>query len=238
MEKIAGLSLLSLGIWLISGCAASSKESAAIKTTPPMVTAAASSERLPAPVPGEGSLWDDGNDMSRMFVNAKARRVGDMVTIKIVETSRATNKASTKTGRSSTLDAGIDSFFGQELSYPASRPFFNPFGKIGASMESQYDGSGSTERSGALNALITARIIEILPNGNLMIEGNREVRINNENQIITLTGMIRPRDISADNMVQSTYIADARIAYSGTGILNDRQKPGWLTRILDVVWPF
>jgi flagellar L-ring protein precursor FlgH len=72
----------------------------------------------------------------------------------------------------------------------------------------------------------------------MIIEGNREVRVNNENQIITLTGMVRPRDISSDNMILSTYIADARISYSGSGIVNDRQKPGWLSRILDVIWPF
>jgi flagellar L-ring protein FlgH len=80
--------------------------------------------------------------------------------------------------------------------------------------------------------------VDILPNGNLFIEGNREVRVNNENQMMTLTGVIRPRDITANNVIQSTYIADARIAYSGKGVLNERQRPGWLARVLDVIWPF
>jgi flagellar L-ring protein precursor FlgH len=72
----------------------------------------------------------------------------------------------------------------------------------------------------------------------VVIQGNREVRVNNENQIITLTGMVRPRDISSENIILSTYIADAQISYSGSGVVNDRQKPGWLARLLDVIWPF
>lgn len=186
----------------------------------------------------EGSLWVEEGGLSQMFINDKARKVGDIVTIKIVETASATNKASTKTGRTSTLDAGLDNFFNLEERYPSTSPFFNPFGSVGGSFESDFNGSGSTARSNALTAYITARIIDILPNGILVIEGNREVRVNHENQIITLTGMVRPRDISADNVVQSTYLADARITYSGSGIINEKQRPGWLTRVLDKVWPF
>lgn len=77
-----------------------------------------------------------------------------------------------------------------------------------------------------------------MPNGNLKIKGTREVTVNNEKQLITLSGIIRSRDISPDNIVLSTYISDAMIAYSGDGIVNERQRPGWLARILDVVWPF
>lgn len=186
----------------------------------------------------EGSLWVDDGAFSAMFINDKARHIGDIVTIKIVESASATNKASTKTGRSSTLDAGLDNFFNLEERYPSTSPFFNPFGSVVANYKSDFDGSGSTARSNALTAYITARIIDILPNGILVIQGTREVRINHENQIITLTGMVRPRDISAENVVQSTYLADARIAYSGTGIINEKQRPGWLSRILGKVWPF
>jgi flagellar L-ring protein precursor FlgH len=186
----------------------------------------------------EGSLWVEDGALSQMFINDKARKVGDLVTIKIVETASATNKASTKTGRTSAFDAGLDNFFNLEERYPSTSPFFNPFGGVSGSFESDFDGSGTTKRSNALTAYITARIIDILPNGILVIEGTREVRVNHENQIITLTGMVRSRDISADNVVQSTYLADARITYSGSGIINEKQRPGWLTRILGKVWPF
>ncbi len=189
-------------------------------------------------VPSQGSLWVEQGGLSEMFINQKARRVGDIVTIKIVETASATNQASTNTDRKNDLSLGLTSFFGLENRYTPTSSFFNPFSSLTSAYDSEFEGAGATKRSGALEAFITARIVQQLPNGNLIIEGNREIRVNNENQIITLTGMVRPRDISSDNIILSTYIADARISYSGSGIVNDRQKPGWLTRILDVIWPF
>jgi flagellar L-ring protein precursor FlgH len=189
-------------------------------------------------VPTEGSLWVEQGGLSEMFINQKARRIGDIVTIKIVETASATNQASTATDRKNDMSIGLTSFFGLENKYTPTSSFFNPFSSLSSGYDSEFEGAGATKRSGALEAFVTARIVQQLPNGNMIIEGNREVRVNNENQIITLTGMVRPRDISSDNIVLSTYIADARISYSGSGIVNDRQKPGWLSRILDVIWPF
>ena len=173
-----------------------------------------------------------------MFIDAKARQVGDIVTIKIVESSKAANKATTKTDRTSTMTVGLNSLFNLENSWPTPDSGFNPFAPLDSNYENEFDGGGTTARSGDLNAFITARIVQILPNGNLIIEGNREVRVNHENQIITLTGMVRPRDISSENVILSTFVADARISYSGSGIINDKQRPGWLVRILDIIWPF
>ena len=164
--------------------------------------------------------------------------MGDIVTIKIAESSAATNKASTATDRNSSLSASVDAFFNAEKNYPADHPFFNPFSRVAGGVESEFEGTGTTKRSGDLNAYITALVTQVLPNGNLVVTGSREVLINNENQIIQLTGVVRPRDISANNQVLSTFIADARISYSGTGVVNDRQKPGWLTNLVLKVWPF
>jgi flagellar L-ring protein FlgH len=185
-----------------------------------------------------GSLWVDNGYLSEMFVNPRAQRVGDIVTIRIVESSKATNKAKTSTDRTTATTVGLTNLFGLENRFPSGSNFFNPFSPLQSDYANKFDGTGSTERSGDLTAYISARIIQVLPNGNLVIEGNREVRINNENQIITLTGVVRPRDISPANIVQSTFIADARISYSGSGVLNDQQRPGWLARILDKIWPF
>ena len=109
---------------------------------------------------------------------------------------------------------------------------------MNASVSSKFAGSGSTTRKENLTATITARVIDVLANGNMLIEGRRNVLVNNEDQIIILTGTVRPRDITPDNLVNSTLIADARIAYSGKGIISDRQQPGWLMGIMDKVWPF
>ena len=200
-------------------------------------------------VHNEGSLWQDDSPLSALFISQKARNVGDIVTVNIVEASSASNNAGTKTGRKSSLSAGIDTLFGFENEfnsddkYRSIRKYFNPFSTDGGSaikgsMDSKFDGSGTTTRSGNLSAYITARVTEVLPGGNLQITGVREVEINNEKLIITLTGVIRPRDISPENVILSTYISDAKISYSGSGIINDRQRPGWLANLMNAVWPF
>jgi flagellar L-ring protein precursor FlgH len=186
-----------------------------------------------------GSLWaENGGSLNEMFANAKARRVGDIVTIRIVENSSATNKATTDTDRDTSMSIGLTGFFNLEDKFPSTSKFFNPFSPVESEYKGKFKGAGTTVRSGDLEAFISARIVQILPNGDFFIEGNREVRVNNENQVITLTGVVRPRDISGDNVIQSTYIADAKISYSGSGIVNDQQRPGWLARLLDNIWPF
>lgn len=192
-----------------------------------------------------GSLWQDDGVFSDMFDLPKARRVGDIVTIKIVESSKATNKANTLTERDSSLTAKIDAFLGLEKKYldPSHPGYsagrdFNPFGEIKGGMTSTFDGTGTTSRSGDLTAYLTARVTGVMSNGNLMIEGSREIEVNNEKQFITLAGVIRTRDIAADNVILSTYISGARITYSGSGVIDERQRPGWLANLLNQVWPF
>lgn len=197
------------------------------------------------PVKHEGSLWEDNGPLSELFINPKARRVGDIVTISIVEASSAHNNATTDTSRASSLTAGIEKFFGlgdkyREKNYRSLPEYFDPFQKVAVkgSLESGFKGDGATSREGKLTAYITARVTDVLPNGNLVIVGSREIMVNNETQFITLSGIIRPRDISPDNVILSTCISDARIAYSGIGVVDDRQRPGWLANILNRIWPF
>jgi len=192
----------------------------------------------PVNLPQDGSLWQEDAPLNTMFANIKAREVGDIITIKIIESSQASNKASTDTGRDSSFSAKVDGFFNGEKNYGTDQPFFNPFAKVAGGMSSEFEGTGTTKRSGDLDAHITAMVTHVLPNGNFVVTGSREVLINNENQVIQLTGVVRPRDISWDNEVLSTFVADARISYSGSGIINERQKPGWLTSIMMNVWPF
>jgi len=192
----------------------------------------------PSLVKHEGSLWQDSGPLGDLFIDPKARHVGDIVTIKVAESSKASNQADTNTGRSSSISAGIENFFNLEKDYPSSHSFFNPFGKVTADFKSAFDGKGSTTRSGDLSAYITARVTEVFPNGNLRIKGSKEVTVNNERQFITLSGIVRPRDITPNNVVLSTYVCDASIAYSGMGVIDERQRPGWMTRMMNTVWPF
>ena len=195
-----------------------------------------------------GSLYASRSMFNDFFIDTKARKIGDIVTVKISESSKATNSADTKTGRDSSLEAGIETLFGVEDWYedkvldnissklPRPNPFGNP--SVKGSMSSDFNGSGSTSRSGDLNAFITCRVTELLPNGNLKIVGSREILVNNETQMIILSGIIRPRDIEEDNVILSTFISNAKIAYSGSGIVNDRQRPGWLANLINSLWPF
>ncbi|MBU4316037.1 MAG: flagellar basal body L-ring protein FlgH [Proteobacteria bacterium] len=206
---------------------------------PPMKMAREEAFRAESkPQLNEGSIYQEASAFTDLFVNPKAKRVGDIITIKIVENSTAKNNASTNTGRSSSLTGQLNSMFNLENKYTPTQNTFNPFGAINAGLDTEFKGSGTTSRSGDLSAYITAKVVDVLPNGNLMISGTREVQINHEKQYIMLQGTIRPRDISPENVILSTYISEAKIAYSGSGVVDKRQRPGWLANILEVAWPF
>lgn len=185
----------------------------------------------------DGSLFRDESYLNSLFSDQRAKKIGDILLVRIVEVSQASEKASTDTSRSSSINAGISNLFGLEVN-PQSRLFSNPSKLIGASGDSKYTGEAETTRSGSLSATLTAKVIDVLPNGNLVIEGRREIYINHEKKEIILSGVIRPRDIASDNSILSTQIADARIIYKGVGIVSEKTKPGWALRLFDLIWPF
>lgn len=195
------------------------------------------SPRIIVEVPqSPGSLWTESQ--GGLFSDIKARHVGDILTVAIFEQASATREATTSTGRSSSNSAGISSFFGLESSLAKINSTIDPSDLISTSYENDFKGSGSTSRKEDLVATLTTQVIEVYPNGNLRIEGGKTVTVNNEDQIIVLTGIVRPNDISPQNVINSKYILDSRIAYTGKGVISDKQKPGWAVRILDNVWPF
>ena len=202
-------------------------------------------ETYPEPaVRSEGSLFSESARMD-LFSDMKARRVGDIITINIVENSRASKNATTSTGRSNSVTAATRALVGYEnpANIPAVGSVFDSIGfnnaiGIDGSYNSSFSGSGATARTESMTARMSARVIQVLPDGNLVIRGSQEILVNNEKQYITVQGVVRPADIGADNTVLSTYMADSRIDYSGQGDLSRKQREGWLSRFLDVVWPF
>ncbi|MBI5755607.1 MAG: flagellar basal body L-ring protein FlgH [Nitrospirae bacterium] len=179
----------------------------------------------------DGSLWSEERPHSFLFSDFKAGRVGDVVTIRIVESSQGNKNASTKTEKDSSISASLSAFFGMSDNKLSQ-------GSLGAETSEKHDGSGSTSRSSQLTAVITAKVMDVLPNGNLMIDGRREVIVNNETQIISINGIIRPEDIGPNNTILSTYIADAKVTYTGEGVISDKQRVGWFVRLMDALWPF
>jgi flagellar L-ring protein precursor FlgH len=247
-QYFIGFTVFSLLLAGLAGCAATRQTLPPVAETVPLKPKA-QIEAQPLRQPEiKGSLYSARSMFNDFFIDTKARKVGDIVTVKISESSNATNSADTQTGRASSMEAGIDTLFGIEDWYenkvlekiPNRLPRPNPFGNpsVKGSMSSDFDGSGSTSRSGYLNAFITCRVTELLPNGNLIVVGSREILVNHETQMIILSGIIRPRDINDDNVILSTFVSNAKIAYSGSGIVNDRQRPGWLANLLNSVWPF
>lgn len=188
----------------------------------------------PAANYANGSIWQASSP--GLADDLKARRIGDTLTVVVSEQTSASKAATTATGRAASISAGIPNFMGLEKTGIASSMDLSKL--ISASTDSKYDGSGATTRKDNLTATITARVMEVLPNGNLLIEGRRNVKVNNEDQMIILEGTVRPRDISPENQINSSLIADARITYSGSGVISDRQQPGWLMNIVDSIWPF
>jgi flagellar L-ring protein FlgH len=197
---------------------------------------------LPAPIVKPeytpGSLWPGENGRNMLFTDNKARYVNDIVTIIIDESSSGQNQASTNSSKNSSTSAGINAMLGLDASVLNANANLGGKLSVGGESASTLKGAGDTSRGGKLQARLTARVVRVLDNGNLLIEGRRQLTLNAEDQFIVITGVIRPEDITAENSVLSSNIADARIVYTGSGVLADKQHPGWLTRALDWGWPF
>ena len=189
-----------------------------------------------------GSLFA-ASEEETLFADSRAHRVGDIVVVKMVESTKAENKAETSADKDNTNNYQVAAMFGK------SKTGFIPFVGIGpqatvgtpvlnTSSVSDFSASGKTKRENYVTTSMAARVLRVLPGGLLQIEGAREIRVNEETEFMVVRGMIRSRDVDADNSILSTKIADASIEYYGKGVLADKQKPGWFTRLMDNVWPF
>ncbi len=181
---------------------------------------------------GEGSLWTSGGYRSNLFRDSKARYIDDVVTILVLETTQAVASADAKNSRSASASAGFDHLFGLEKAVKEL-----PTALSGKS-NSGFEGTGSTSRQTTLQTTLTARVTDVLPNGYLVVEGMREIRVNNENQSLYLTGVVRPEDVSPGNRVLSSSVAQMSVRLQGRGVVSQPIKPGWLYRILNGILPF
>jgi flagellar L-ring protein precursor FlgH len=174
--------------------------------------------------PATGSLWDDR--AGSLYDDFKARRVGDLVTIVVVENTTASARANTavQKSESASTTAGVGpllNFLWPELS---------------ASGKTESNAQGNTARAGTLQTRITVQVVETFPNGVLRLEGRRTLKINEETQTLVFSGLVRIRDIRADNTVPSTAIANAEIYFEGKGIVGSRQREGILTRLFKIIF--
>lgn len=196
---------------------------------------------IPPPTPVEqrgGSLWRDHVSGNQPFADVSARYPGDLLTIVVTEDDSGEKTADTQTERESNVFAAIQQFFGLPQQLQEKNPDIDPTQLIQAQSSWDYDGGGATSRKGKLSARITVEVKAIAPTGNLWVQGDKIVSVNNEDQHIVLSGWVRPADINARNEIESTRMADARIEYYGRGPVGRLQRPGWGLAVLDYVWPF
>lgn len=193
-----------------------------------------------------GSIFAVG-DADPLFSDSRARRVGDIVVIKIVENSKSKSKADTTATKNSTNNYNVGALFG--LNTVKMFPYIpggvygtnakvGPNAVLDTTSDSGLNATGETKRENYVVSSLAARVTRVLPGGLLQVEGRRETRVNEETQYMIITGTIRARDVAADNTIMSTQVADASIQYYGEGVLADKQRAGWFTRLMDNIWPF
>jgi len=189
----------------------------------------------------DGSLFDPPSGSWSPWTDVTAQAVGDIVTVRISVSSLAEGSASTDLSRDSNVEASIKAMMGFEDKIPGNAPGVDgtsPEHLFKSNYTSNFKGDGDTKRSGKIVADVSALVTRVYPNGNMMIHGSQNMLINNENSLLTVDGIIRPTDVSADNIVISNRIANARIQVTGRGVVSDKQRPGILMRVLDWAWWF
>lgn len=178
----------------------------------------------PEPVRANGAIYQTGSSIA-LFEDVKARRVGDTLTIELVERTTATTSSSTSTQKDTTAEITNPTVFGKEITNKGV-PLFQ--GNIGSAQE--FEGEGNSNQSNRLDGNITVTVHRRLPNGNLYVRGQKWITINQGREYIRVAGIVRPADISPGNTVPSWKLADAQIEYSGTGALADANRQGILAR--------
>jgi flagellar L-ring protein FlgH len=184
--------------------------------------------------PANGSLFVPEAPGTSLVTDFKARRLGDLIFIDVDETSLASVSSGATRNRDSGALGGLVGLIAQ-LPTPAAAAAGGVVGGLGTR---KFEGKGSTQRQSTLQARITARVVEVLPNGDLRIEAEKLIKINKEDEKLILSGVVRTKDVSAQNSVASSSLGDLKVAINGKGVASKDNQPGWLFRVLDKISPF
>jgi flagellar L-ring protein precursor FlgH len=186
---------------------------------------------LPPPIPRtEGAIYQTGQQME-LFADLKARRVGDVLTIRLTETTSASKSAETKTAKTTTVNNTGPTLFGKTFTTGGV-----PIGTTTLAGADAFDGSGSSTQGNSLAGSLTVTVTEVQSNGNLIVQGDKTLRLNQGDEYVHVSGVVRRADIATDNTVTSDKVADAHISYSGKGVINSANSMGWLARFFNSVF--
>lgn len=186
--------------------------------------------------PQNGSLYAEG--AAGLFEDAVAGRIGDILVIRIDEKDLASQQADTKLDKSDQTSYGIPAAFGFVAALKAKYPDVDPAKLFSTASEQKFSGNGGVQRQGQVQATLPVRVRQILPSGDLFVEGTKVVMVGHEEKHIYLSGIVRRIDIAEDNTVPSSRIAEAEIEYTGRGDISDTQRRGWASRAISKLWPF
>ena len=187
---------------------------------------------LPMPV-SDGAIFKAGYNVT-LFEDPKAHRIGDIITIILQEQTNASKKASTTTAKDAAVNLAAPTVFGKPVNYKGT-----PILSAAVEAERDFSGEGDSTQSNSLTGRITVSIADVLPNGNLLVRGEKLLTLNQGSEHVRISGIVRAADITPDNTVLSSQVADAHIVYGGQGVLADANSKGWLSRVFDSSWwPF
>lgn len=183
----------------------------------------------PAPAPANGSIFQAGDGYAALYEGTRARRVGDPLTIVLVERTSASKSAGSQ------LDSGGG--FGITPPSTGNLSLFQP-SDIAMSGKRNFKGTGTADQSNALSGEVSVTVAQVFPNGTMLVQGQKRVTLNRGDEFVQIKGIVRPTDIDANNRIASTRVADARIAYTGKGDVARASRQGWLSRFFSVISPF
>ncbi len=248
-KHIKGSALITAMAVLLTGCSAGERL-ANIGSPPAMSRIENPAEEkqyrsisMPMPevktvAPENNSLWSGGSRQT-FFDDQRANDIGDILTVMIDIDDQAQLESETDRSRSANESAGLNSLLGLETKLAGLiDENLNTESLVDGETDSDYRGQGSTEREEQVEMKLAATVTQILPNGNMLIQGRQEVRVNFEKRILELAGIIRPEDITVDNSIPYEKIAEARISYGGKGQITDVQQPRYGQQVYDVLFPF
>lgn len=223
MRKMLPIILLLVGF----GCSLPKRHDANLAKKPAIPYV----EEAPAPQPlSEGSLWRD----RPLVADLRAFRVNDLVTLKISESTNAISKADVTTNRAGSNKLSAPNLFSTLAGFGIGSSTADK----STSNTNKFAGTGTTGRSATFTTTVTARVVKVVGNGNLIFEGFRDIQLNNETQRLYVAGMLDPQRLDSANTITSSQVAELRIGYGGQGVVDETLKPGYISRLLAYIWPF
>lgn len=250
MKNLNKYSVLIALALILGGCAATREELANVGRAPAMTPiqdpqmAATGRREVVMPMPAQqnnstssNSLWQSG--AHQFFTDPRASKIGDILTVNISINDNASLNNSSARKRSSTQSGGVGNFFGLEQALGRALPAgYDPANMVNTNNSGDFSGTGSVSRQEKITLTVAAVVTQVLPNGNLVVAGRQEVRVNNEVRELLVSGIVRPQDITSANLVQHSQMAEARISYGGRGQLTQYQQAPIGHQVLGILSPF